>query len=229
MHLHIHIHVPACTHMRRCAGQVYPAAPDPEGARPGRRHPSCHASWLMTRVVLHGRRHIYIYVYIYFRMGTSLPATSSSAKTLPSTGGRSTCARTSAPPGQTGLTPTHICAGTDWARASPISTPLLRSHLPHLRRDWAHPAHIRVGTGPTPAHICAGTNGGHARLCGHQAERTPDGPRRNRREDAERSPHRPRHGTGPIGLCVCVCSCALFSATTATTSRASSTPPTASS
>ncbi len=29
--------------------------------------------------------------------------------------------------------------------------------FPHLRRDWAHPAHICAGTGPTPAHICAGT------------------------------------------------------------------------
>ena len=29
--------------------------------------------------------------------------------------------------------------------------------LPHLRRDWAHPAHICAGTGLTPAHIGTGT------------------------------------------------------------------------
>jgi hypothetical protein len=28
---------------------------------------------------------------------------------------------------------------------------------PHLRRDWAHPAHVCAGTALAPAHICAGT------------------------------------------------------------------------
>jgi hypothetical protein len=35
--------------------------------------------------------------------------------------------------------------------------PGLGSPLPHLRRDWAHPCHIRTRTGLTPCHIGTGT------------------------------------------------------------------------
>jgi hypothetical protein len=40
------------------------------------------------------------------------------------------------------------------AAVPPIPCPSFR---PHLRRDWAHPAHICAGTGLTPAHISTGT------------------------------------------------------------------------
>jgi hypothetical protein len=38
-----------------------------------------------------------------------------------------------------------------------LELPGLGSPLPHLHRDWAHPAHIFTGTGPHRCHICAGT------------------------------------------------------------------------
>jgi hypothetical protein len=51
----------------------------------------------------------------------------------------------------TGLTPCHICTGT--GLTLPTSAPGLSSPLPHLHRDWAHPAHICTGTGLAPCHI----------------------------------------------------------------------------
>ncbi len=54
----------------------------------------------------------------------------------------------------------HICTGTALAAATsapgtgrtpPTSAPGLGSPLPHLHRDWAHPAYICTGTGLTPA------------------------------------------------------------------------------
>jgi hypothetical protein len=67
------------------------------------------------------------------------------------------------PPGAcmagTGLTP-------------PTSAPGLGSPRPHLRRDWAHPAHICAGTGLTPP---TSASWDWAQLCciGTRAGRTP--------------------------------------------------------
>ena len=50
--------------------------------------------------------------------------------------------------------PCHICIGTRLTSAT--SAPGLGSHLPHLRRDWAHPCHICAGDWAYCCHICAG-------------------------------------------------------------------------
>jgi hypothetical protein len=48
----------------------------------------------------------------------------------------------------------HVCTGTALTPAT--SAPGLRSPLPHLRRDCAHPCHICAGTALTlpTLHIC---------------------------------------------------------------------------
>jgi hypothetical protein len=57
-----------------------------------------------------------------------------------------------------GLVPPTSALGLGLTRyAAPTSVPGLGSPRPHLRQDWAHPAHICAGTGAHPAHICAGT------------------------------------------------------------------------
>jgi hypothetical protein len=65
----------------------------------------------------------------------------------------------------TGLTPGIICAGTGFQHSNPLragaahictgtsprltpaaSAPGLRSSIPYMPRDWAHPCHVRAGT-----------------------------------------------------------------------------------
>jgi len=43
------------------------------------------------------------------------------------------------------------CSSTRSLRRSALEAIARRRSLPHLRRDWAHPRHIRTGTGLTPA------------------------------------------------------------------------------
>jgi hypothetical protein len=57
-----------------------------------------------------------------------------------------------------GLTPAHIRPTSRQDLAHPADiTPGLGSPRPHLRWDWAHPAHICAWDWAHPAHICAGT------------------------------------------------------------------------